>query len=151
MSPDGEAAHCPPGHKKKERLILVIGILKDKEVEKIVKELVPLAFKVLITVPKTSRATLPEDLYKVAVKYNQNVTAAGDVEEVVREALNEAKEDDIICVTGSLYTVAEARQFLMEANPVRSPSPKGEGRRLRCLTSNGAKKQCPEVIESKKA
>ena len=99
------------GYKKKERLILVIGILKDKEVEKIVKELAPLAFKVLVTAPGTSRATRPEDVYKVVVKYNQNATVIGAVEEAARESLSEAEEDDIICVTGSLYTVGEAKRF----------------------------------------
>lgn len=68
----------------------------------------------LVTAPKTSRAALAESLYKVAVKYNQNVTVVEDVKEAVRESLNEAKKDDIICVTGSLYTVGEARQFLVE-------------------------------------
>lgn len=105
---------CPLGYKKKERLILVIGILKDKELEKILRELVPLAFKVVATAPKTSRAALPEDIYKVAVRCNQNVTTVGEVEAAVRQALNEAKKDDMICVTGSLYTVGEARQFLVE-------------------------------------
>ena len=114
--------------KKKERLILVIGILKDKEIEKIVKELVPLAFKVLVTAPKTSRAASPEDIYKAAVKYNRNVTIAAEVEAAVRQALTGAEKDDIICVTGSLCTVREAREFLMEA-----------------------KKQCPEAIELKGA
>ncbi|MBA2123734.1 hypothetical protein B9J78_02170 [bacterium Unc6] len=108
-----EFLSCPLAYGRKERLILVIGILKDKEVEKIVKELVPLASKVVVTAPKTSRATLPEDLCKVAVKYNQNVITVGDVEEAVRESLNEAGGNDIICITGSLYTVGEARQFLM--------------------------------------
>ncbi|MCD5390870.1 bifunctional folylpolyglutamate synthase/dihydrofolate synthase [candidate division NPL-UPA2 bacterium] len=96
---------------KKGRLILVIGILKDKEIERIVQELAPLAFKVLVTAPKTSRAARPEDIYKVAVKYNRNVAVVRDVEAAVRQALTEAKEDNIICVTGSLYTVGEARQF----------------------------------------
>ncbi|MBU0693648.1 MAG: bifunctional folylpolyglutamate synthase/dihydrofolate synthase [Candidatus Omnitrophica bacterium] len=113
--------------KKKAGLILVIGILKDKEIEKIVKELVPLAFKVVVTVPRTSRAALPEDICKVAVKYNQNVTVVREVEAAVRESLNEAKKDDIICVTGSLYTIGEARQFLMEE-----------------------KKQCTTAVELKK-
>lgn len=97
--------------KNKERLILVMGIFKDKEIEKIVKELAPLAFKVLVTAPRTSRAARPEDVYKIVVKYNQNAIVIGEVEEAVRESLNEAEEDDIICVTGSLYTVGEARQL----------------------------------------
>lgn len=99
--------------KKKERLILVMGILEDKEIEKIVKELVPLAFKVVVTAPRTSRAARPEDIYNAAIKFNPNVTVAEEVEEAVKAALIEAKKDDIICVTGSLYTVGEARQFLI--------------------------------------
>jgi dihydrofolate synthase/folylpolyglutamate synthase len=103
--------------KKKRHLILVIGILRDKEVEKIVKELAPLAIKVLVTAPKTPRATLACDLYKIALEYNQNVAVLAEVEVAVRQALTEAKEDDIVCVTGSLYTVGEARQFIVSEFP----------------------------------
>ncbi|MBA3051936.1 bifunctional folylpolyglutamate synthase/dihydrofolate synthase [bacterium] len=97
-----------------KRLILVLGILKDKEVGKIVRELVPLAFKVIVTSSKTSRAVLPDDLYKIAVKYNRNVSVISEVEEALQYALCEAKKNDIVCITGSLYTVGEARRFFAE-------------------------------------
>ena len=96
---------------KKGRLILVIGILKDKEIENIVRELAPLAFKVLVTAPKTSRAASLEIMYKAAIKYNRNVAIAKEVGTAVQSALSEAKKSDTICVTGSLYTIGEARQF----------------------------------------
>ena len=115
-----DGAHNQPAAKQlkqsllefqKGRLILVIGILKDKEVEKIVKELAPLAFKVVVTAPGTSRAARTEDVYKAVMKYNRNATVAGTVEEAARESLSEAEADDIICVTGSLHTVGEAKRF----------------------------------------
>ncbi|WP_153020800.1 folylpolyglutamate synthase/dihydrofolate synthase family protein, partial [Kosmotoga sp. DU53] len=98
---------------KKDKLILVIGIMKDKEVEKIVKELAPLAYKVVATSPKTPRATTSHDLREIVVKFNKNISVVEDVETALELALSEAKENDIVCVTGSLYTVGEARKFLL--------------------------------------
>ncbi len=99
------------GYKKK--LILIVGILKDKELKKISRELIPLASRVVATAPKTFRAASPKDIYDVTMRFNPNVTIIEDVKEAVKFALKTAK-NDIICVTGSLYTVGEARQFLME-------------------------------------
>jgi dihydrofolate synthase/folylpolyglutamate synthase len=87
---------------------------------------------VVAAAPKTSRASPPEDIYKVAVKYNKNVTIAAEVETAVRQALTEAKEDDIICISGSVYTVGEARRFFIGK------------------LGKGKKRKCKEVITLKK-
>jgi folylpolyglutamate synthase/dihydropteroate synthase len=42
------------------------------------------------------------------------------VAEAITRALAVAQPEDIICVTGSLYVVAEARQCLLEANQVKA-------------------------------
>lgn len=100
----------------RKRLILVIGICKDKEIEKIIKELVPMAFKVVVTAVKTSRTAPIEDIYKIAAKYNRNVTVAKEVRTAIEQALGEAKKDDVICITGSLYLVGEARGFFKKGD-----------------------------------
>jgi len=66
----------------------------------------------VVTEPKTPRAASAKDIYDIAVKFNQSVSIIECVEEAVDAVLAEAKDDDTICITGSLYTVGEAKRFL---------------------------------------
>lgn len=66
----------------KQKLILVIGILKDKEIHKILGELCPLASKIIATVPKNICAANSKDICNSALKFNSNVS----IEENVRDA-----------------------------------------------------------------
>ena len=87
-----------------KRLILVIGILKDKDVKGIIKIIEPLADAVIIAKPKTERAAEPEAIAKY-VKKEQRVIA--DSKEALSYAKSIAKSNDLILVAGSIYLVGE--------------------------------------------
>jgi dihydrofolate synthase/folylpolyglutamate synthase len=97
-----------------KRIILVLGILKDKDVKKMVAEIVPLCQKVVVTSPRTERAFNKSLLRKEVLNYlpANRVRIADDVEEALNKALEIANPDDLVCVTGSLYTVGEAKSLL---------------------------------------
>ena len=95
-----------------ENLILILGILNDKDISGIVKELVPLAKEVIVTKPRTERAVEPEDLARVVRKYTTNVTVRRATESALSYALKQASAEDTILLTGSLYLVGEARKHL---------------------------------------
>lgn len=92
-------------------IVLIVGILKDKEIKKIIRELVPLASKVIVTEPKSSRAASAEEIYDIVLQFNPNVSIIKGVKEAIDAALSEVKDDDTICITGSLYTAGEAKRF----------------------------------------
>ena len=94
-----------------ERIILVLGILKDKDIEKMLSIIVPLAKKIIITKPKNSRAWNIFEIKKNLEKkdLSAEIIDIDDVKNAVSYALSIAEKKDIICVTGSLYTVGEAR------------------------------------------
>jgi dihydrofolate synthase/folylpolyglutamate synthase len=95
-------------------LILVLGMLGDKEREKVVAELAPLASMVIITKPLSPRAGDWEKLADEARKYVESVRVIEEISQAVAEAIKEADDQDMICITGSFYMVAEARGYLLE-------------------------------------
>lgn len=97
------------------RLYMVMGIMKDKELSAIVKELVPLADVLIAVRPRNPRATSPHEIAKIAQNYCSEVTVIEDVGEGVGYLQEMAQDDDLIVVTGSLFTVGETRDHLVNA------------------------------------
>jgi dihydrofolate synthase/folylpolyglutamate synthase len=94
------------------RLILVLGILKDKNIAGIAAPLVPLAQTVILTRPDYHRSASIEALREAVAPFGAPVVSKGSVREAVAEARSVAGPDDCVCVTGSLFTVGEARAAL---------------------------------------
>lgn len=94
------------------RLILVLGVMKDKDLRGILKRLIPVSDKVILTKPSYIRAADPNHLYKIAIPYQKDMTISGNVDSAVRLALSYAHHIDLICIAGSLYTVGEAKVVL---------------------------------------
>jgi dihydrofolate synthase / folylpolyglutamate synthase len=93
------------------RLILVIGILKDKDIRAILRALEPPADKIILTRPDDQRAALPDDLLRWMPR-SEKAVIFDRVPEAIEQALSLARPEDLICVTGSLYTVGEAKAYL---------------------------------------
>jgi len=93
------------------RLILVMGIMADKDTDAILGRLLPLAQTVVFTQPRYFRAATPKDLAARARPYNVEVFMIPQVPEAIRSAQSLAGAQDRIVVTGSLYTVGEAKEY----------------------------------------
>lgn len=93
-------------------LILVLGMLADKEREKVAAYLAPLATEVIVTRPDNPRAGDWQSLADIVRPYVQRVQVIGNIPEAVSHAINIAGPSDLVCVTGSLYMVAGAREWL---------------------------------------
>ncbi|MDD2233843.1 MAG: bifunctional folylpolyglutamate synthase/dihydrofolate synthase [Desulfitobacteriaceae bacterium] len=98
----------------RDRLILCIGMLDDKEREKIADLLIPIADEVFITKPQSLRAGDWIGLADIAGKYSKPVTCIDNPREAVKEAFRRLKSTDLLCVTGSLYLLADAREELLK-------------------------------------
>lgn len=95
-----------------QKFIFVLGMLADKERAKVVAELAPLAKQVTVTRSNNPRAGDWAALADYMRKYLKDVYLVQDVGQAVQQAISRATEEDVICVTGSLYMVAEARETL---------------------------------------
>ena len=94
-------------------LYMVMGTMQDKEVSTLMAVLAPLADKVIAVSPRNPRAISAQRLAEIAQQYCNEVIAIGNVREGVEYARQVAQEDDLILVTGSLFTVGEARDYLV--------------------------------------
>jgi dihydrofolate synthase / folylpolyglutamate synthase len=94
------------------RLILVLGVMKDKDIRGIIRGIVPISDYALFTRPDYSRAALPEDLMREA----QALGRLGECVPFLPDALDRAKRmagrEDLILICGSLFTVGEAMTCL---------------------------------------
>ncbi|MFH1562013.1 MAG: folylpolyglutamate synthase/dihydrofolate synthase family protein [Nitrospirota bacterium] len=94
-----------------QRLILIIGILQDKDVAEIVKELLYENKNILLVIiaqPKINRASDTKRIHDEITKYTDKIHILPTVAEGIKYAEAIASLGDLICITGSLYTVAEA-------------------------------------------
>ena len=86
-----------------KRIIFIMGILKDKEYEKILQFTAPLAESIItVKTPDNPRAMDAEELALKAAKYHPRVTAASSVEEAVEMSYLLADRDSVIIAFGSL-------------------------------------------------
>lgn len=100
---------------KDKRLILVLGIMRDKDIKGMIKILAPLAQTLISTSPHIPRAARAELLNTISKDYCLNKIVLPSISEAVKTALSIAEPKDLILITGSLYTVAEAREALGKA------------------------------------
>ncbi len=119
-----DAAHNPGGAEALSRalvelftydqVILVMGILRDKDIRGIFKALFPIASQLIFTQPQnTERATPAEELARIAqeMHVNKKYEVVPQVSKAIELAYHRATPKSLICITGSLYTIAEAKQF----------------------------------------
>jgi dihydrofolate synthase/folylpolyglutamate synthase len=94
-------------------LILLIGIMKDKDIESILHFLSPLADRIILTRPTTDRAASPALLRKALGRNGKKAEVVEDFRKAIDRGLALTGEEDLFCITGSLYTVGEARSYFL--------------------------------------
>ncbi len=105
------------------RAILVMGVSSDKDVAGIISELAPLFDKVIVTRSRHPRAMALEQLIAVFRRCGVEVQAVGAVPEALSLALSMAGGRDLVCVSGSLFVVAEAIEQANIRARLRNSSP----------------------------
>lgn len=99
---------------KYNNLILIIGILADKQVEEMIKTITPLAHKVIAITPHSYRAENAEKLGEIIKKYNNSYEKIEDYKEAYVKALSYCGKDDMVLVCGSLYMIGDMRKIVRQ-------------------------------------
>ena len=118
-----DGAHNEPAAKKlvqsvsayfsNKRIIYIMGMLKDKEYEKVAEITYPYADQIItVTPPENKRALSAMDLAAAVSVYHPRVTTAGSVEEAVEMAYLLAGKEDVILCFGSLSFLGRVRDIL---------------------------------------
>jgi len=94
------------------RVILVMGIMADKDREGIMRPLLPLASEIIFTAPAYGRAASPEMLAAHARSIGYFPKTAPTVSGALAMAEELYTHGDLIVVTGSFYTIGEVQEAL---------------------------------------
>ncbi|MFC1995326.1 bifunctional folylpolyglutamate synthase/dihydrofolate synthase [Chloroflexota bacterium] len=91
-----------------ERAILIMGASYDKDIADIALALFAFFDRVIVTRSRHPRTMAPQLLKAEFAKYGVTAQMAEDVSAALSQALDLAGDRDLICITGSLFVVAEA-------------------------------------------
>ncbi|MCH3959071.1 MAG: bifunctional folylpolyglutamate synthase/dihydrofolate synthase [Selenomonas sp.] len=97
-----------------EQRVLLLGILKDKDIETMLDTLLRPNDTVIVTVPHSERASDPMELAKKVAPHVQHVEAVPDNAEALERAMELANKEKLMIMAGSLYLVGGERQLLLE-------------------------------------
>jgi dihydrofolate synthase/folylpolyglutamate synthase len=95
-----------------EKVILILGIMADKDTEGIMKPLLPLASETIFTCPEYERAASPGKLSEQAGSLGFRSAVTHSVKSAIEAAKKMAENGPqraLIVITGSFYTVGEAK------------------------------------------
>ncbi|MCG0275216.1 MAG: bifunctional folylpolyglutamate synthase/dihydrofolate synthase [Thermosediminibacteraceae bacterium] len=103
-----------------KKVILVIGILEDKDYVSMLEEIVPIAEAVVATKPDSPRAlsasALEASIRSLSLRKMPKIFSSDNIEEAIDAAFNMAGADDLIVFAGSLYLVGTVRSLLKNLN-----------------------------------
>ena len=97
-----------------EERVLLLGILKDKDIDTMLDILLRPNDTVVVTVPHSDRASDPQLLAGKVAAHVQHVEAIADNDEAMNRALELANGEKLLVMAGSLYLVGELRKMLLD-------------------------------------
>ncbi|MCL4393391.1 MAG: bifunctional folylpolyglutamate synthase/dihydrofolate synthase [Chloroflexi bacterium] len=96
------------------RWCFVFGASGDKDIAAMLAEIGMRASALVLTTSHNPRAATPARLTEIAANCDVRSTTAPDIPSAIREARASAGRDGVVCITGSLFVVAEAQQALAD-------------------------------------
>jgi dihydrofolate synthase/folylpolyglutamate synthase len=97
-------------------ITLLFGVLRDKAVGEISRVLFPQAEHVVVTGVDNPRSATPDEVAEAARHSGTEVKKAKDFADAVAQALKLTPQDGVLVITGSIYLVGEALQWLEKQN-----------------------------------
>ncbi|HWR43322.1 folylpolyglutamate synthase/dihydrofolate synthase family protein [Sporomusa sp.] len=92
-------------------ITFALGILRDKDVSGIIRELIRPNDTVVTVQPLSYRAATPEEIAREIQAHH--VEAASAIDSGIDRAKELAGPQGVVCVAGSLYLIGEARQIIL--------------------------------------
>jgi len=98
---------------KDYKITFIVGMLGDKDVKGVLKNIIPLVDKVIVTKVNNPRAMGVDDLAKELVSFGKEIYISKSVENAIEKAYDVTEASEAILVSGSLYMIGEARGIIM--------------------------------------
>ena len=98
-----------------DKLILVIGILKDKDIKHMLSAIISVSDVIVATESNNPRACKSEELKSKIQElgFEKKLFVKSSISGAIMHAKLLANKKDMICISGSLFTVGEARSYLL--------------------------------------
>jgi len=90
------------------RLILVLGVMEDKDIDDMIRRIVSMADYAIYTRPDYYRSADPADLRDAAMPLGKPCEIVRKIPQALKRAKEIAGRQDLILICGSLFTVGEA-------------------------------------------
>ena len=114
-----DGAHNPAGARAlaahlrtRGPFLLLFGVMADKDVAGLARELFPLAREVVLTRPRGGRAAAPEEIVRRTAGLALRVRCEADVKRALALARRRARKGETVVVAGSLYLVGEVLSLM---------------------------------------
>jgi dihydrofolate synthase/folylpolyglutamate synthase len=95
----------------RKRIVFIFGTACDKDIPGMIDGLISLSPQVIVTQASHSRAAPLADLAAQFTKRGVEPETRSTVAEAISRALSSASKADVVCITGSLFVVAEALDY----------------------------------------
>ena len=102
-----------------KNLVIVFGMLKDKDYANSVMEILKVGDFFYLTSPKSKRALEIDDVLKEFARHKENKKvklASQNYEEILSSISRNFGNEDLICVVGSFYLIADFKKNILEGN-----------------------------------
>lgn len=96
---------------KKEKAVLVLGVLIDKDLPGIVRPLAPLFREIICVKAPSPRAASPKDLAAAARSSGAKIEIVDDTSGAIDKVIGTMSKDDTLVISGSLTVVGEAKIY----------------------------------------
>lgn len=127
-----DGAHNPDGARRladsigfyftNKRIIYIMGILRDKDKEEILKATCPYAHQILTVPTRGERGLSSYELACEVKNFHDNVTALDSVQEAVELSFLLAGKEDVVIAFGSLSYLGELIETVKNRDKIRSDS-----------------------------
>ena len=101
---------------KDEKVILIFGVMADKDYDKMLDIILPCVKEVICAAPDNIRALGADKLARAAQAKGAKACACGSIEEAVNLAIEKAKRSTPVLAAGSLYMAGDIRKYVRSRN-----------------------------------
>jgi len=105
--------HSLKDYFESQKITLLLGVLGDKEYEKMARELLPLVDYIVLTEPKNERKLSVDILEQTIQKLGKTAQKNCTISEALPLALKHTKKDGVLLCCGSLYMIGEIRKLMI--------------------------------------
>lgn len=95
-----------------KKITLLLGVLGDKEYNKMTEAILPLVDTIVLTEPFNERKLTVDELESFLSSWKKPIYKNADIKQAYQLALQQTGENDVLLCCGSLYMIGEVRNYI---------------------------------------